>query len=610
MNEQVPRLRGCDPARVAAVRPAYGTTILSRQKPAPAASAGVSTDLLPALASGVVSPRRLRGQALSRDSSPERLPPRVGSLDLDWRFLLPPPRGARYARLLLLGASPSLAAKVDATDLADEVALAPTGRKADAVICLSGARLTLEEAAEQVAAGGVLYYEADGGLRRVRTSPARLLRSLRRLKLSPTGLYCVHPSYTGPRTYFPLDVDGALRWYLNNLHSSSAPLPGVDWALRRLAQLDPMRVGRLIPRLAVLAVADARGNTLPLPLSAAELPPPLKEPGLRPLLLIHGTDLTRAVMLPFSSTSREPLAVIKIRRGADDGDSHESAVLDTIRNRLDTPMRATIPEPLGVIRSDGYVATIESFLPGEWLHARLARRRLPLREAIEDLRLATDWVTDLHSRFPVGMRAWSESDLRTYVDGPIEAYDEAFGTTATESRLFAELRRRARDLLATPLQVVWQHGDFSNLNVLRSGRQIHVVDWERAAPGIPLDDVLHFTRLWLYLARKANRNESFVAFRDLFLEAHCDDRAVDAARDTISQYMRTLRIDPRFLPLLLAVGCVRRATDRLEGQAFLHARVADPRARNRYVTYIGLISEHPAALLELEAAFSIGAHAG
>jgi Phosphotransferase enzyme family len=495
-----------------------------------------------------------------------------------------------------------MAEQVEAVGLAREVTLAPGSGSADAVVCLAGARLSLRDAAGHLnKTSGVLYYETSGGPFPGRASPAHLLRTLTGLGLTSAGLYWVHPSFTGPRTYFPLEVKNALRWYLGNLHSTPARLPAIGLALHRLARFDPMLVGRLAPRLAVVASAGIPAEPRPLPLAQPDPPRPLETADLRPLLLIHGSDLSRAVMMPFSRTSLEPLAVLKITRGPPEAGiaPREPEVLEKVRASVDAPTRVSIPKPLAVWHSHGSVTTAESFLPGKWLRARLTRRGLKLGEAIDDLDLATAWIAQLHARFPLGARLWSAEEEQTYVDLPMKTYGREFGTTEAESLLFAQLEGLSRELLGMPLPIVWQHGDFSNLNTLRSGERLHVVDWEQAAPGIPLDDVVHFTRLWLYLVRRATREESFVAFRDLFLRHdHCDN-AVTAARSAVSRYMRFVGIDPRFLPLLLAAGCLRRAKDRLAGQAILAQRGVDPRDGNRYVTYVELLSEHREALLEL-----------
>jgi hypothetical protein len=105
--------------------------------------------------------------------------------------------------------------------------------------------------------------------------------------------------------------------------------------------------------------------------------------------------------------------------------------------------------------------------------------------------------------------------------------------------------------------------------------------------------------LWLYLVRRATRDESFVRFRDLFLRRGQREAAVDAARAAISEYMGTVGVDRRFLPLLLTVGCVRRASDRLAAQVILARQGADPRDGNRYVTYVDLLSTNREALFNL-----------
>ena len=513
------------------------------------------------------------------------------SLDLDWRLLLPAPSGDKYERLLVLGVDGATDEELEAAGIAREVVFRPDGRRADVVACLRGAGLSLGQAWEHVGSGGALYYESQVA-RAVRgsTSPARLSTWLRARDLTPTGLYWVHPSFSGPRTYFPLDVPGALRWYFQNLHGSTARFGAVDRGLDLASRLNPRVLGRFAPRLAV-AASGSRKDFSPLPFPPDELPSWLRTPDVRPLLLVHGTESTHAVMLPFNSASEEPLAVLKVGRGRDGAAARGQAILSAVRAGVDGATRATIPEPLGVLRSGGVTASVESFLPGQWLRARLARSRLRREEAIEDLDLAVDWIAELHDRFPIRARAWSDEDVRDIAERPADEFVQMLGTSTAESELLAELRRRAHELVGTPLPLVWQHGDFSSLNVLRSGRRIHVIDWEMASQGLPLDDVLHFVRLWLYLARKADRPATFLAFSDLFLRPHHHEPFVDAARAAIARYLERLALDPRLLPVLLVAGCVRRAVGRAEGRRRLRGQPEDPRERNRYVTYLDLIAE-------------------
>jgi aminoglycoside phosphotransferase (APT) family kinase protein len=398
----------------------------------------------------------------------------------------------------------------------------------------------------------------------------------------------VHPSFVGQRTYLPLDVRGPLGWYLRNQRVAAS--------LRLLARVDPRTFGRFAPRLALVA-ANGPGGALAF--SDDALPRVLKGRELRPLLLVHGTESTSAVMLPFSAGSTEPLAVMKVRR--DVGAEARTDAGDTlveVRRSVDDSVRASIPEPLGIARAGDLTAAVESFLPGQWLHARLSRRRLPADEAVEDLDLAIDWIADLHARFPLGRTSWSEAEIAEHVERPVQAFEHTLGSNDGEAALFAELRRRANDLRGRELPVVWRHGDFSSLNVLRNGPSINVVDWEMAGRGLPLEDPLHFVRSWLYLVRKADRPETFTAFSDLFLRPDHHGRFVDAGRAAIARYLRRLGLDPGFVPLLLVAALVGRATERAQGRAVLRGQPSDPRERNRYVTYLALAAERPNELFE------------
>ncbi|HZO96601.1 MAG TPA: hypothetical protein VFB42_04435, partial [Gaiellaceae bacterium] len=445
----------------------------------------------------------------------------AGLLDLDWRFLLPAPPDGRFERLLLLGGPPAVAELAARVGLARAVTLDPSER-GDAVVCLHGAPLSLEQAAARVEPGGVLYYEA---LRRGVPRLSRAAASLSGLGLVPCGIYWVHPAFTGARTYFPVEARGAAEWYLGSRARR--------WVERRVLRLRPDLPARVARRFALVAVADPT-NRGALPFRADALPRPLGRDDLHPLVLVHGDERSRVVMLPFAADSREPVAVLKLhRRDVPAGEStHEQAALTKLRARLGPELRTTVPEPLGVVRSGAAVASVESFLRGEWLYARWGRR-LSRAELIEDLELTAAWLVAFQRESRLELRRWDSDEIARSLEAPLAAYEQAFGATAAEALLFARLRAQARELLGLPVPIVWQHGDFSSYNVLRSGRAIHVVDWEAAAPALPLDDLLYFVTRWLYRAhgvtpervgdtlaelRASGGADSFRSFRRLFLE--------------------------------------------------------------------------------------------
>ena len=156
------------------------------------------------------------------------------SLDLDWRLLLPAPSADKYERLLVLGADEAMAEELEAAGIARDVAFRPDGRRADIVACLRGAGLSLVQAVEHVGSGGTLYYESSGGASReaehfsgapVEVAPRRDLSADRDLR--------VRPGFSGPRTYFPLDVPRALRSYsricTGRAHGSRPSNAGSSW---------------------------------------------------------------------------------------------------------------------------------------------------------------------------------------------------------------------------------------------------------------------------------------------------------------------------------------------------------------------------------------------
>jgi hypothetical protein len=375
----------------------------------------------------------------------------------------------------------------------------------------------------------------------------------------------------------------------------------------------------VVPRIALVAVSGTPPAPPELPVPAARLPSALRGQELDPLVLVHGDEQSRVVVLPFGRDSRLPLAVLKLERSPGGGGEHggEQAVLARIRALLDPGLRASVPEPLGMVDAGSVAGSVESFMPGTRLHSSWAGRPAALLR--EDLELVAGWLREFGRRARVELRRWDEGDAARRVDAPLAAYERAFAPTRDESRLFEAARRRALELTGLELPIVWQHGDLSSLNVFRYGRRIHVIDWEAAAPGLPLDDLLYFTTRWLYHVRDATIEESprgrraaASAFRELFLQPERRDPDLGAARAAIRGHVEALGIDGRFLPLLQLLPWVTRAVGRLARQEtpgwsqghvgpLGRARTAahdpeEPRAGNRYVAQVGILAEAPELL--------------
>jgi hypothetical protein len=513
----------------------------------------------------------------------------VALLDLDWRFLLPR-RADTPRRMLLLGASPATVDEVERAGIASELLVHP-GESADLVVCLAAAGISPAAAAAHLAPGGVLYHE--------RSFPRTSLPG----KLSALGKYWVHPRFTGPRSYVPLDVDGALAWYLSTV---GAPRTAVAESARRaVARLRPTRFARLAPRIALVAVDRRADGPDPKIFAGAQTPPAVGDEGLRPLLLAHGGALSRAVLLPFARDSARPVAVVKLHRTnvSVETTEYESTTLLDVRGRLSPKLEATVPEPLGFTEVAGRLAAVESFLDGEWLLSRWARRRSQ-PELVEDLERVTQWLCAFHTETTIERRQWSPADAERRIGRPVAAYTESFGVTPAEQALFAQVNGLAQAAIGTSLPVVWQHGDLSSLNVILAPDRVGVIDWRNAGTGLPLDDLLYFVTRWLYRARgaedesPAERAVAASAFDELFFAVDTKDVAVLAARRSLLDYVHALELDPGLVTVIFVHAWIARAVWRHTQQTRPGARPRDARGENRYVTLVEHVAEQRARLAQ------------
>ncbi|MBI3952203.1 MAG: phosphotransferase [Acidobacteria bacterium] len=192
-----------------------------------------------------------------------------------------------------------------------------------------------------------------------------------------------------------------------------------------------------------------------------------------------------------------------------------------------------------------------------------------------------------------------------WVDRPLERYQQAFGITASEERLFTDVRKRARLLIGTPLPRVWLHWGLDERNILRGDQEISVIDWDGGEVGPPLFDLLYFMTRWSCAARGLKSEAAQLrGFRQLYFEPDSGGISVIAARQAIDRYLTKLELDRRFLPLLLVLMWVHRAVGRFDRQGALGQRGLNPRTGNQYVGYVGILAEHVEQLFALSTAES------
>jgi hypothetical protein len=525
---------------------------------------------------------------------------------LDWRFLLPNSQTGTFRHLLLFGGPKGLANRIEEANLAEQVSCEIyAGCRADAAIILHDSRVEMEQAAACLEQGGVLYQEiARDSLSALRMTPNHLRRRLNHAGLTLTGLYWAAPNFEQSRRYIPLDVPGAVHWYFSSLFVAGTPIHQLIRTLFRLVVgKNSQRLGWFVPCLSVTAVAGSTSTHPPSVLNHPHVANALRKDNLRPMILTSGQDdASRLIMLPFASQhSQHPQAVIKI---ATDPKFNvetevEQTVLQEVRARLDTKMRQSVPEPLGSFHYHNLAVGVESCAPGSSVWVSSGGWGASSQTKIADAELSTKWLIEFHRQTEIERLSWDHRAIERWIDAPLAAYAQLREMSEAEQRLFISLRVHANTLLGAELPLVWQHNDFAPWNLYRAGEQLTVLDWEfnrnwdttRAGPA--LCDLLYFATYWNNIVHHHYTEEAELrGMYGLFLEFAPRSRYIYVARRAIAQYMAALRIDWRFLPLLLAYTWTERVV-------YSHARLqklerppSTSRAADKFAKYIGLLATH------------------
>jgi Phosphotransferase enzyme family len=507
---------------------------------------------------------------------------------------LPTPPEGMFGHLVLLGGATSLADRLVDLGVARRVSRTIPGEpSADAVAILHDAEARLDDVRACLLPGGVLYWEI--GRRRLTAwlgvRPAGIRRRLREAGFAPGGVYWLRPDFAHCRLYLPVEVEGAIRWYVDTQFAA------VSLRRRALASILRASAGavRRLPLpatcYAVTATAAPPHRALPALLTGAELPLSSPRRDLRLVVLSRTRDddvSRRVIAFPFAPRGTQPLAVLKFWRvpGRNAETEREQSVMVAIRRSLDETMRRAVPEPLGTFKLGPLTVGVESYARGRSLAVSSARRDTPVADRIADLDLVVIWLSEFHRQGDSARAPLDDVRRSQWVEAPLEAYAKSFGTEVGEDRLFAEVRRRAASLLGVALPSVWVHRDLNPWNVIRDGRDLTIIDWAGARAGPPLLDLLYLVTCWSHAARgltaAAARLEDF---RALFLGRPRDDRRdtiVDTVHRAIDRYLARIEIDRRFLPMLLAVLWVTRAVER-----------RDP---TQAVAYVRVLAEDPARL--------------
>jgi hypothetical protein len=501
---------------------------------------------------------------LGVDPPGQRAPAIAPLRAIDWRFLLPGPPDQRFDRLVLLGGAPGLVARAMSLGLADEVvAELPEAGDADLVAAYADAPYDIPEIARAVAPGGLLYLEVDRDRRGARgTTPGRVSKMLRAAGLTACAFYVMEPSAREARAFIPLDEPRAMSWHRRTSYSDGTAVRIANAVRRHAVRIGGATVAALNRPYAVVAVGGDSADPVPGVLREQDVVHRLAaahEPTAA-VMLTYGSD--RTLFFPFGGGSREPIGVVKVPK--DEAfvgrTENEQRQLTVLRDTLDTTLLGAIPEPLGIVRLGRTVAACERFMAGASLATRAMDASVSLDEKIADVRLAVAWLARFHRATEV--RRAAIRDIRgSLVDDPLESYHRDLGTPA-DRPLRVRLAAMAESLGSQQVTMATQHRDFAAWNVLRSGEDLSIVDWEGAREGYAALDAVHLVTTWLYSVRLGEGvNDEAGCIHDILDPAR--DATASVAHGALVSYLKALQLEPRAIPLFVGLHRVELALRRL-----------------------------------------------
>jgi hypothetical protein len=482
---------------------------------------------------------------------------------LDWRFLLP---RATFRRAVLFGSTPALRDHAVRIGLATVVDDATDGSPPDLILMSPDDDFAY---LDDLAPDGVVCIQVDRRRARLLT-PDRLAKQLHEVGLHPSGTWAVRPGLERAESYVPLDQAQPLPWYLQTQYramtvAQRVAVAGVKAFVgrdgRRFAPIAPFYVMVATKPAALVNTGDDDGSTI---------------------VLTDSGD--RATCLWFPPGDTAPRVVTKIPKSEAfvERTRREQLAMVDLHRRLPEDIAEALPTPLGLSPWGEVTASRESVVPGVSFATRCRRGRRHIDNARRDLLAASDWL----ARFHIATRN-DEMDVACEVVDLCDQYLARFGCPG--SGMIDVIRAAAPHL--PPIRSVIRHPDFNVWNLVRDGNRIHVIDWEGAAPGPPLCDLVQFTVHWHECAtRRRPHMPDEDGLRVLLAERSHAAWADAAVADVFNRYMSRLGIADEWFDVLAVTAWVERALRR-EQQLVDAGCSRGERDRNNFgVRYIEALS--------------------
>ncbi len=481
---------------------------------------------------------------------------------LDWRFLLP---RATFRRAVLVGSDAVLRDRALGLGLAPVVDEACNGSPADLIVLPAGARLA--DVAD-LAADGIVCLEVDRR-RSPLLTPARLRKRIRQAGLEPRGVWAVRPGLARAESYVPIDHAAPLPWYLRTQYRAmTLPQRLAVSVIKALVGDDGRRLAPVVPFYVMVAAK-------PDPVVNAT------EDGSSILLTDSGN---RATLLWFPQDSDSPRVVTKIPKSQAfvERTRREQLAMVNLHRRLGDDLSGALPTPLGFTPWGDVTASRETVVPGSIVATRCRPGRRHIDGARRDLLDGSDWLTRFHIA-----TADEAIDVAAEIVDLCEEYLDRFGGAGRE---LVEHARTTAPVLP-PVRSVMRHPDFNVWNLLRDGDRLHVIDWEGAAPGPPLCDLVQLAVHWQEcVTRRRPRLPDAEVLRAALGRRSSASWAGAAVAEVFSRYLRELDIGDDWFDVLAVTTWVERALRR-ERQLVDAGCPRDERDRFNYgVNYIAALA--------------------